>query len=454
MATIDPSIAMGYKPVQIENPLNQLAAYSQIERGQQDQQLNALKMRQAQQDFDTQNALAEAYKGAFNQDTGALDYNLLTKQLAQRGAGSAIPALLKTQRETQQAEALLGKTNVETQEAKRKLVTGMSRDLSRNPSDANIQAHFEDFASSKLFTPNEILTAQAKRDQLLAMPIPDRQAYLASQGATAGELKPTIKDTDIGGQIITRQFDPFKGTPTNIGQPIVKTPTFADIASQGQLGVAQQRLKLEQDKDRRDLTMGTIPAGYRLNKVTNELEAIPGGPTTVALSPKDKQKREAAYPKATSGLKAFDDTSNSLIKDLAELRNHPGLSSITGIVAGRLPGATKDGRAAQALYDKIVARGGFQALTDLKAAGGTLGAVSNQEGTQLKDSWAAINRTQDAADVRKALDQALATVQTSKDRIRDEYDTTYEYRNTVPRSNAASPAAPNQTKSGATVSNW
>ena len=198
MATIDPSIALGVRPVQIENPLNQLAALTQIQSGQQGQQLNALKMRQAQQDFDTQNALAEAYKGAFNPNTGSLDYNLLTKQLAERGAGSAIPALLKTQRETQQAEALLGKTNVETQEAKRKLVTGMSRDLSRNPSDANIQAHFEDFASSKLFNPNEIAAAQAKRDQLLAMPIPDRQAYLASQGATAGELKPTIKDTDIG----------------------------------------------------------------------------------------------------------------------------------------------------------------------------------------------------------------------------------------------------------------
>ena len=34
MATIDPNIAMGYKPVQIENPMNQYAAMSQIQNAQ------------------------------------------------------------------------------------------------------------------------------------------------------------------------------------------------------------------------------------------------------------------------------------------------------------------------------------------------------------------------------------------------------------------------------------
>jgi hypothetical protein len=57
MATIDPSIAMGYKPVQIENPLNQLAALTQIQTGQQGQQLNALKMQEAQLELEDRNAL-------------------------------------------------------------------------------------------------------------------------------------------------------------------------------------------------------------------------------------------------------------------------------------------------------------------------------------------------------------------------------------------------------------
>lgn len=57
MATIDPNIAMGYRPVQIENPLNQLAAYSQIQGAQQGQQLNMLKMQEARQDIENRNAL-------------------------------------------------------------------------------------------------------------------------------------------------------------------------------------------------------------------------------------------------------------------------------------------------------------------------------------------------------------------------------------------------------------
>lgn len=427
MATIDPNIAMGYRPIQIENPLNQLAAMTQIQAGQQGQQLNALKIQEAEREFgenkDIRNYLTSA--------------NLKTPEgragLRQFGkTGLAYEKLIADQEKADlERKELSGKISKQDTDRNNQRL----RDLSRNPSDANIQAHFEDFMIENPNDARKIEDARRRRDYLLSADIPTRNAYLSSIGATASDLKPTVKDRDIGGSIIPTVLDAYSGLPISTGQPIVKTPTIADK-------ISQQRLNLDQDKALREQTMGTIPAGYRLNKDTKELEAIPGGPTTVPLAPKDKQKREAVYPKATSALKAFDDTSNSLIKDLAELRDHPGLSSITGIVAGRLPGATKEGREAQALYDKIVARGGFQALTDLKAAGGTLGAVSNQEGTQLKDSWAAINRTQDASSVKKALDQALTTVQTSKDRIRDEYDLTYEYRNTVPRSSTASSAAP------------
>lgn len=372
MATIDSNIALGYKPVQIENPLNQLAAYSQIERGQQDQQINALKMRQAQQDFDTQNALAEAYKGAFNQDTGALDYNLLTKQLAQRGAGSAIPALLKTQRETQQAEALLGKTNVETQEAKRKLVTGMSRDLSRNPSDANIQAHFEDFASSKLFNPNEIATAQAKRDQLLAMPIPDRQAYLASQGATAGELKPTVKDRDIGGSIISTVLDPYSGLPISTGQPIKKTPTPGESMTDAR---ARERLAAELDPNVQAKLAAAKAAGTTTGK-TQAAAAI-ALPNAIATSESLLGKIDAMI-----GTPAVKDKNGKVIN--AGTAPHPGFTGAVGM--GRLqtlgiPGVEQliPGTPAadfKARFDEIMGGAFLEAFETLKGGG----AITETEG--------------------------------------------------------------------------
>jgi|APGre2960657373_1045057.scaffolds.fasta_scaffold02622_3 hypothetical protein len=164
-------------------------------------------------------------------------------------------------------------------------------------------------------------------------------------------------------------------------------------------------------------------------------EALRGRMTPAAamesLPPKEIQKREAAYPQATSSVKGFETKSTAFIKDLEALRNHPGLSSITGIAAGRLPGLTADGRAAQAIYDKVVAKGGFQALQDMRDAsktGGALGNVSNQEGKQLTASFAAIDRRQEAKDVQAAIDQAIADIQGSQTRMREAYESTYSYK--------------------------
>jgi len=212
----------------------------------------------------------------------------------------------------------------------------------------------------------------------------------------------------------------------------IRSHKVTEGISGGNLGVAQANLAINQEKAGREKTMGTIPAGYRLSADGTTLEAMPGGPTTVALPPKELQKREATFPQATSAVKAIETKSNSFIKDLEKLRDHPGLNQITGLVQGRLPAVTGEGRAAQALYDKIVAKGGFQALQDLRDAsktGGALGNVSNQEGKQLTASFAAISRVQDAKDVKAAIDQAIDDIKGTKTRVREAYDQTYEYKN-------------------------
>lgn len=149
------------------------------------------------------------------------------------------------------------------------------------------------------------------------------------------------------------------------------------------------------------------------------------------LTVKERQSREAKYPQATSAVKTFETASDNLVNDLQTLINHPGLKSITGIAAGRLPGITEEGREAQALYDKIVARGGFQELQNMRQAsptGGALGNVSNREGDQLKQAFAAIDRTQNADSVKKAARAAIKQIQASKQNVREAYDLTYEYR--------------------------
>jgi hypothetical protein len=164
-------------------------------------------------------------------------------------------------------------------------------------------------------------------------------------------------------------------------------------------------------------------------------EALAGRMTPVSgfegLSPKEIQLREAKYPQATIAVKTFETKSESFAKDLERLANHPGLSGISGLVYGRTPPVTKEARQAQAIYDSIVARGGFQELQDLRSSsptGGALGNVSNQEGQNLRDAFAPINRTQDTADLKDTLLKTAATVRGSKDRIKEAYDLTYDYK--------------------------
>jgi len=196
-----------------------------------------------------------------------------------------------------------------------------------------------------------------------------------------------------------------------------------------------------------------VPPNYRKTPDGKGLEPIPGGPADpkvlanqnrVKLSEKDAAAREASYPRATSALKSFDAKTDKFDRDIAELlENEKGLNEITGFFAGRtdLSAMSKEARRALALFNTITAKGGFSELQDMRNAsptGGALGNVSNQEGKQLIDSFGALSRTQNANDLRKSLTTARSDLQNLKQRMREAYDLTYEYRG----AGAGAPALP------------
>jgi hypothetical protein len=61
MAQVDTNIAMGFRPVQIESPVNQMRAVMELQGAQQQQQLNALKMQEYQRSTQQRNALARIH---------------------------------------------------------------------------------------------------------------------------------------------------------------------------------------------------------------------------------------------------------------------------------------------------------------------------------------------------------------------------------------------------------
>jgi hypothetical protein len=225
--------------------------------------------------------------------------------------------------------------------------------------------------------------------------------------------------------------------------PQVKMSLMADANKYLDMNSISAAQQLTANVAMRGQDIGRIPQGYRMTG-EGTLEAIPGGPTTTNISPKEMQIREAKRPQATLALKTFEDKTSTLEKDINELINHPGLPSITGIAAGRLPGITAEGRAAEAIYNRIVKAGGFRELQEMRNAsptGGALGQVSNQENTSLQQTFAAIDRTQEAKDIKKQLGKALDELRASKNRVREAFDMTYDYRPSAPNGGAAAPAA-------------
>jgi hypothetical protein len=418
MATIDSNIALGVKPLQVENPMNQYAALSQIQNAQNQNALAQFQLSTAKRAEESQNALSDVYKNAYDPATGKVNNELIVKGLAERGVGHLIPKVQQDILAREKEAATLKKTNVET--------TGL--EFKQKIDKANK-------AISDIAALNSPQDAIAGIDQHLANGDIDQ--------AKADMLKAQIAQTPFP----TWQKNTLMGildAKDKLHQQYQEATLTENTRSHKvHEGIAGANLAISQEKAGREKTMGTIPAGYRLSKDGVTLEAMPGGPTTVALPPKEIQKREASFPQATSAVKAIETKSDSFINDLKKLRNHPGLNQITGIAAGRLPAITGEGRAAQALYDKIVAKGGFQALQDLRDAsktGGALGNVSNQEGKQLTASFAAINRVQDAKDVRAAIDQAIGDVEGTKTRVREAYNQTYEYKNSNTPSTPAAPS--------------
>ena len=455
MALVNPNIAMSYRQPDIQGPnaLAQFAQIQQIQGGRQAQELNALKMQEAQAAMQERNALrqlnpaAEDYENQLFRVNPTLGIQYRKERSAAEASGAATAA----------SRAAASTSEFELKAKQRKFLADLKRDLSSNPSDANITAFGEDAVLQGLYTPEQ---AQATVQQLLAIPAADRQQIFAQSGASAAELRPQAVAPGaslVQGNkaVYTAPFAPQVVAPGSSlvqgGQAVYTAPerqdtdlirNFNAAKAQGFTGNLfdyERRIKEASRQPAQAPQPSTPvavvdPATGKQVFVSRE-EALRNRMAPAAamesLSPKEIQKREAAYPQATSSVKGFETKSTAFIKDLEALRNHPGLSSITGIAAGRLPGLTADGRAAQAIYDKVVAKGGFQALQDMRDAsktGGALGNVSNQEGKQLTASFAAIDRRQEAKDVQAAIDQAIADIQGSQTRMREAYESTYSYK--------------------------
>jgi len=96
MATLDTNIALGIRPIQLENPMAQYSQIAQIQNARNQNALAKFQLDAAKREEDVTNALNNAYRDAYDPTTGNIDVNKLRQTLSTGGYGSKLPALEKT----------------------------------------------------------------------------------------------------------------------------------------------------------------------------------------------------------------------------------------------------------------------------------------------------------------------------------------------------------------------
>lgn len=378
---INPNIAMSYRGVEIpqQNVLADYAAIQQIQGGRQAQELNALKMQEAQAAMQERNALRQL-------NPAAADYeSQLFKVSPQLGIQYRKEAAISAAQKAAQA-----KSEFDLKAAQRKFGDDLKRGLSANPSDANIIAFGEDAVLQGLYTPDQVKTTV---EQLLALPPADRARILSQAGATPSELKPTIQQQNVGGTMRALSFPAYGGAATIVpGSEVAATMTPAQIAqnkiaqaqlgvSQGQLGVAQQRAAL----DVRKLAQESDPAFVQKMAQAREAGAAAAKDITVAT-----KVLPQVVSSANQTLALIDtmigkrDEKGNLVKGAAP---HPGFEASVG--ASLTPGMRfvpgSDASDFQSYFDQVKGGAFLQAFETLKGGG----AITEKEGEK---GTAALNR--------------------------------------------------------------
>ena len=391
MAQIDPNITLGFRMPQIQDPLVATARAQEVG-------VNALKMQELQRGLQEEEQLRNYLRSA---DLAKPETRAELTRFGKTGLayGKALAEQEKAGLETKKLKGDITKQDYD--DFKRR-----TADLAFNPSDENVLAHLQDGILRGQTTRG---AAEQQWAQIAKMNPEQRKQYFTNMAVEVG-----------------KRFE-MENLSEYQKRNLALTERGQDITLRGQ-------------------DLGRIPVGYRQTD-TGGIEPIPGGPTTTTLSPKEIQAREAKFPQANLAVKSFESKSDEVLRDIERLRNHPGLKSITGIVYGRTPSVTKEGREAQALYDKIVSGLQFKELQDMRNAsptGGALGNVSNQEGQQLRQAAGALDRTQEAGSVQDELDRIAGSIRGSKSRVREAFDLTYEYKpgSAAPATSSAPSAAP------------
>ena len=202
---LDPSIAMGYKPVEIESPMNNLAKLLSLQHAQSQSDLAQVGVQAKQREFAETNKLRELLS--------APDFDMNNKDHLQRlvvAAPTAGTAYVKNLQETRQREADINSKNLEGSHKRLQMAGQIFGQVSQNPTLENAIAALDYAVSNGIYTRED---ADKYRQQITANPQSIAQlAQMAYRGALdAKEQLPKIQNVNLGNRSVTQSIDPVTG---------------------------------------------------------------------------------------------------------------------------------------------------------------------------------------------------------------------------------------------------
>lgn len=207
---IDSNIALSFKPVQLQNPLEQYGQIAQIQQAQNQNRLADLMYGEKQRELSAESAFS-------NLLAGGKEGQGIVQGLASQGYGNKAMAYNKMLQEQEKQKADIAKTNAEASKfnvetAHKKLdIAGQAFGFVRaNPTLENAHATLDYLGQQGIYTPEQVATykAQVASD-------PSKIASLAEQAfrsaLAAKDQLAKIDTRNIGGTTDTLSIDPVTG---------------------------------------------------------------------------------------------------------------------------------------------------------------------------------------------------------------------------------------------------
>ena len=217
---LDPSIALGVRPVEVQNPLNQFAQVAQLQNFQRQSDLADRALQQEE-------ALNRAYAASIDQKTGQIDANKLRQNMAMGGIASKLPAAEKSIMESRKLTNEVSKGELELRLAKAtQAIQDIARFSTREEIIADIQRNLD--AGNIDPTKAQQIVASVPQDptKIPAWQLQTMRGILSAKD----QLEQQFTPQNYGGGTRVIATPKYGGGPAQVvqGSDIKNTATIAD----------------------------------------------------------------------------------------------------------------------------------------------------------------------------------------------------------------------------------